>query len=124
MVTEHNNKNEIFRDRGYFFGTLGRFCSCNHSDVQGFLFSFTRSNIRGLCVDTNANKLYVACKSVLELNLDGSGERIAFDTIKSSIDLGEPTIYQGKFYFAASGYGETGIYTATLDPNKTVTVSR
>ncbi len=72
-------------------------------------------------MDTAANKLYVACKSVLEMNLDGSGERIAFD---GPSDLWEPTIYDGKFYFGGSGWKEEGIYTATLNLNKSVTASR
>jgi hypothetical protein len=83
---------------------------------------FARSNLHGLYVDTVANKLYVSCRSVLELNLDGSGERIAFGG--DSIGLWEPTIYQGKFYFGVSDFGNSGIYTATLNPNKTVIPNR
>ena len=72
-------------------------------------------------VDTVANKLYVACKSVLEMNLDGSGQRIA---VKGTGELWEPTMYQGKFYFGASGWNTEGIYTATLKPNETVEAER
>lgn len=67
-----------------------------------------RSNINGLYVDTVASKLYIACKSLLEMNFDGSDERIAFD-FDSSIEPCEPIIYNGKFYFGANNYYGKGI---------------
>ena len=74
-------------------------------------------------MDTVGNKLYIACKSLLEMNFDGSDERIAFVFDSSIGGPCEPIIYNGKFYFGANNYYGTGIYTATLNPNKTVTTA-
>ena len=84
-------------------------------------FCLSWSNIHGMYVDTVGNKLYVACKSVLEMNFDGSAERIAFD-FRPTFEPHEPKIYKGKFYFGTDTlYRANAIYTATLNPNKTVT---
>lgn len=72
-------------------------------------------------VDTVGNKLYIASKSVLEMNFDGSAQRIAFDIVPSFVPH-EPIIYNRKFYFGTDSlYGRKGIFTATLNPNETVT---